>query len=62
MQEGRFGRLEAIVSCTGSRNGTATFSEIEANRSGFRAKFRLRFASGCTESGRIAGVRRLGSP
>jgi hypothetical protein len=60
--QGRLGRLVGSIVCTDARGGTATFEEIEANRSGFRAKYSFRFNTGCNESGRIAGARGLRSP
>jgi hypothetical protein len=60
-QSGRLGRIEGTLACLDGRTGTASFREIEANRSGVRALYTLNVTNGCRESGRLAATRRLGS-
>ena len=61
-QDGRLGHLAGGITCTDGRSGTASFQEIEANRSGFKATYSLSFSNTCSESGYLVATRRNGSP
>lgn len=62
VQDGRLGRVAGAFTCPDQRKGTATFTEIEANRTGIKAHYAAQFDDGCQESGHIVATRRLGSP
>jgi hypothetical protein len=61
-QVGRLGHLDGNITCTDGRTGTASFHEIEANRSGFKVNYSLNFSNTCSETGYIVATRRNGSP
>ena len=56
-QAGRLGRISGTISCTSGARGNLVIQDIEANTSGFTARYSGDYGSGCTESGRLAGAR-----
>ena len=56
-QAGRLGRVTGTISCANGARGSLVVEEIEANASGFTARYSGDYGSGCTETGRLAGVR-----
>jgi hypothetical protein len=56
-QRGRMGDVVGRISCSNGRNGSFQAFEIEAGAVGFTGRYNVDYGSGCTEAGRIGGVK-----
>jgi hypothetical protein len=57
-QAGKLGSFVGTVSCANGLAGSVQVFEIEAGHVGFSARYLADYGGGCTESGRIGGVKR----
>ncbi len=58
VQTGRMGRIAGMVSCANGQGGTFEAFEAESGQDGFLARYTADYGAGCTETGRIGGVKR----
>ncbi len=56
-QLGRMGTFGGSISCSNGASGSVVISEMETSTSGIMAKFNANYGGGCTDNGRIAGVK-----
>lgn len=57
-QSGRMGSVAGTVSCANGRQGTFSAYEAEAGHQSFTARYSADYGGGCTESGRLGGMKR----
>jgi hypothetical protein len=57
-QVGRMGRITGTLACTNGSQATFTAIEVEAGYQGFFTRFNANYGGGCTETGRIGGLKR----
>lgn len=57
-QTGRMGRIDGSLSCSTGGRGTFRALEIEASYLGFLTRYTADYGGGCTEIGRIGGLKR----
>jgi hypothetical protein len=57
-QAGRMGSISGQLSCSNGASGTFEAFELEAGYSGFLTRYNADYGAGCTESGRIGGLKR----
>lgn len=57
-QAGRMGSISGQLSCSSGGSGTFEAFELEAGYSGFLTRYTADYGGGCTESGRIGGLKR----
>lgn len=58
LQAGRMGQILGTMTCTNGAQGSFTAVEIEASYLGFYARYFVDYGAGCTETGRMGGMKR----
>jgi hypothetical protein len=57
-QAGRMGQILGTMACTNGASGSFTAVEVEASYLAFYARYFVDYGAGCTESGRMGGIKR----
>jgi hypothetical protein len=57
-QAGRMGAISGASTCSNGASATFVAFEIEASYQGFFARYAANYGAGCTETGRIGGLKR----